>query len=332
MSVYRDGKRGTWMVSVYYRDYENTIHRKTKRGFQTKREALEWERNFVLLKSRCSSKLFRDFWATYTEDIKPQVRRSTWDAKEHIVRTKILPYFGEMNLDMIKPRDIIKWQNQVTQMKREDGSDYAASYYKTIQSQLSAIFNHAVRYYDLEDNPVKKVLPISGGRPQEFHYWKKEEYETFISFVPEDSLFYYAFEILYWCGLREGEMFALTPKDFDFKKKTLEINKTFTVIKGERIVSLPKTQSGLRTVTIPESLCNEMEKFITELQVCEDDRIFKTSKTQLNLMLQRYAEEAGAERIRVHDLRHSHVSLLIHMGFSAVDVAKRVGHKSERMT
>ena len=149
--------------------------------------------------------LFRYFWETYTEDIKPQVRKSTWDAKEHVIRTKILPFFGEMKLDMIKPRDIIKWQNQIAQMKRKDGSDYAASYYKTIQSQLSSIFNHAVRYYDLESNPVKKVLPISGGRPQEFRYWKKEEFEIFISHVPSTSIFYYAFEMLYWCGLREGD-------------------------------------------------------------------------------------------------------------------------------
>ena len=131
--------------------------------------------------------------------------------------------------------------------------------------------------------------------------------------------------MLYWCGLREGELFALTPKDFDFDKKTLVINKTFTVIKGEPIVSLPKTQSGLRTVTIPESLCNEMKRFVAELQVEEDERLFKTSKTQLNLMIQGYTEESGVERIRDHDLRHSHVSLLIHMGFSAVAIGKRVG-------
>lgn len=109
-------------------------------------------------------------------------------------------------------------------------------------------------------------------------------------------------------------------------------NQSFTVIKGEPIISLPKTQSGLRTVTIPESLCEEMKSFITERQLGGDERIFKTSKTQLNLMLQRYAKEADVERIRVHDLRHSHVPLLIHMGFSAVAIAKRVGHKSERIT
>lgn len=125
---------------------------------------------------------------------------------------------------------------------------------------VRAIFNHAVRYYDLESNPVKKVLPISGGRPKEFWYWKKDEFKSFISCVPKGTVFYYAFEMLYWCGLREEELFALTSKDFDFEKKTLVINKTFTVIKGEPIVSLSKTQSGLRTVTIPEFLCKEMER------------------------------------------------------------------------
>lgn len=118
-------------------------------------------------------------------------------------------------------------------MKKEDGSDYSAAYYKTIQSQLSAIFNHAVRYYDLESNPVRTVLPISGGRPQEFRYWKKEDFEAFISCIPQGTLFYYAFELLYWCGVREGGLFALTPEDFDYSKKTLTVSKTFTVVKGE---------------------------------------------------------------------------------------------------
>ncbi len=78
--------------------------------------------------------------------------------------------------------------------------------------------------------------------------------------------------MLYWCGLRERELFALTPKDFDFDKKTFVINMTYTVIKGEPIVSRTKTQSGLRTVTIPEALCNELERFVAELQVEEDER------------------------------------------------------------
>lgn len=78
--------------------------------------------------------------------------------------------------------------------------------------------------------------------------------------------------MLYWCGLRERELFVLTPKDFDFDKKTFVINMTDTVIKGEPIVSRTKTQSGLRTVTIPEALCNELERFVAELQVEEDER------------------------------------------------------------
>ena len=332
MPVYREEKNGTWKVSAYYRDHENTVHRTTKRGFKRKRDAIDWEIKFLHHKSRGTDKTFGDFWENYKEDVKPRIRKSTWESKEHVVRTKILPYFENKQLDMIKPRDIIKWQNSITEMKKPDGSGYSAVYFKTIQSQLSAIFNHAVRYYDLESNPVKNALPITGGRLQEFRYWKREDYDEFISYVPQGTLLYYAFELLYWCGIREGELLALTPKDFDFGEKTVSINKTYTVIKGEPIINLPKTQNGLRTVTVPNSLCKELERMIRDNGIDAEDRIFKISKTRLNIHFREYIEASGVERIRIHDLRHSHVSLLIHMGFSAVAIAKRVGHKSERIT
>ena len=332
MPVYKDEKRKTWYSSFYYKDVDNNSRKKTKRGFSTKREAVKWEEDFKIRKSRSLHKTFAEFWNNYEEDVRPKIRASSWDTKEHIVRTKIMPFFSDMSMDEIKSRDIIRWQNEIIQLKMEDGREYSAVYYKTVQSQLSAIFNHAVRYYDLNANPVKSVLPITGGRRQEFKYWTEDEFSNFSQTLDKTTIFYFAFQILYWCGLREGELLALTGEDFDFEEGAINIDKTFSVVKGIPVVSRPKTPNGYRTVLIPMSLNIELRKYVGEQNFIGKDRIFDISKTRLSNEFKKGIEIAGLKRIRIHDLRHSHVSLLIHMGYSAVAIGERVGHKSERIT
>lgn len=130
----------------------------------------------------------------------------------------------------------------------------------------------------------------------------------------------------------EGELFALTKEDFYFVENKVSIRKTLTVVKGEIIINLPKTTRSIRNVTIPSSLAKELERFIAGLDLADGERIFSISKTKLNNEFQKAIKKANVKRIRIHDLKHSHVSLLIHMGFSAVAIGERVGHKSERIT
>ena len=144
---------------------------------------------------------------------------------------------------------------------------------------------------------------------------------------------YYAFEMLYWCGIREGEMLALTPADFNFTKKTVRINKTYQRIHGQDMITSPKTRKSVRTVEMPDFLCEEMQDYLKSLyKVQKNARIFPVTKDYLRHEMNRGAKEAGVKRIRVHDLRHSHISLLIDMGFSAVAIADRVGHESIDIT
>ena len=144
---------------------------------------------------------------------------------------------------------------------------------------------------------------------------------------------YYAFEMLYWCGIREGELLALTPADFNFDKKTVRINKTYQRIHGQDLITTPKTKKSVRTVEMPEFLCDEMQDYIKSLyKVQKNDRIFPITKSYLHHEMDRGAAETGVKRIRIHDIRHSHISLLIDMGFSAVAIANRVGHESIDIT
>jgi branched-chain amino acid uptake carrier len=174
------------------------------------------------------------------------------------------------------------------------------------------------------------IVPYLG----EMKFWTKEEYLTFSRAMMNKEESYHAFEILYWCGIRLGELLALTAEDFDFEKKTLRINKSYQQIKGKDVITTPKTRKSNRVLTLPDFLVDEMQDYISRLPwyLKVDDRIFTITKSGLHHEMDRGCRETGVKRIRVHDLRHSHVSMLIEMGFSAVDIANRVGHESVKVT
>ena len=206
MSVYKDTKNNTWKVYYRFTDWQGKVHQSTKRGFPTKREALAWEREQLHKVEADLDMTFESFIDTYTADMKNRLKENTWHTKEHIIRTKLLPYFAKRKMNSIQPKDIIAWQNEMIKCRDKSGEAYSPVYLKTLHNQLSAIFNHAVKFYGLKDNPAAKV----------------------------------------------GNM-------------------------GK-------------------------------------------------------AKAAGVKRIRIHDLRHSHISLLIEMGYSAVAIADRVGHESINIT
>lgn len=219
-------------------------------------------------------------------------------------------------------------------LRMSNGKPYSQTYLKSIHNQLSAIFNHAVRYYDLKSNPARKAGNMGKKESdKEMLFWTKEEYLQFADAMMDKPVSYYAFEILYWCGLRLGEMLALTPADFNFDNRTIRINKSYQRINGEDVITDPKTAKSKRIVNMPEFLCDEMKDYISSFYGIEDDdRIFQITKSYMHHEMDRGCKAANVKPIRIHDLRHSHVSLLINMGCSAVDIANRVGHESIDIT
>ena len=109
MAVYKDKKRGTWYVSLYYTDWTGKQQRKLKRGFSTKKEAQDWERHFSVEKASSLDMTFGDFYKRYTDDVKPKLRENTWKSKEYVIELKILPYFKDLVMREITPRDVIAW-------------------------------------------------------------------------------------------------------------------------------------------------------------------------------------------------------------------------------
>ena len=333
MPVFKNEDNGTWYVMARYVNWKGERKQKCKRGFATKREAQEWERMFKLQTSSDLDMSFEAFTELYINDVKNRLKENTWLTKEHIIRTKILPYFGKLKINEISTKEIITWQNEMLAYRDEKKKPYSQTYLKTLHNQLSAIFNHAVRYYELRSNPAAKVGNMGSEEHKEMLFWTKEEYKKFSYEMMDKPVSFYAFEMLYWCGIREGELLALTPADFDFEKRTVSINKSYQRLNGEDLITTPKTEKSNRVITMPQFLAEEIQDYIKMLYgIGPDDRMFTVTKSYLHREMDRGAKEAGVPRIRIHDIRHSAVSLLIDMGFSATAIADRVGHESIDIT
>ena len=203
MGVYKEGKN--WKVQVYYKDWQGNRKRKQKRGFRTKGEAKEWERDFLQQQSQGVDIEFGNFLEIYYKDMDVRLRENTMYTKRYIIDLKIKPYFEKKILSEITVADVRAWQNELLTYKDKNGKGYSPTYLKTVNCQLTAIFNYAMRYYNLQDNPCRKAGAIgkSKGEPKDF--WMQEEFNAFLETVSDKPETRMAFLLLYWTGMRIGD-------------------------------------------------------------------------------------------------------------------------------
>lgn len=331
--VRKNEKNGTWEVRCYYKNIYGELKQKTKRGFKKKSDAIDWERDFKNQKGNRLDMTFGAFVEIYFKYEEARLKYNTMLTKKYVVEKKILPYFQHRQMEDISTADVIEWQNHILAEKDENGKAFSQTYLKTIHAQLSAIFNHAVNMYGLPNNPARKAGTMGSEDMEEIEYWTKEEYQMFIDEIADKDVSYYAFEMLYWCGIRLGELLALTRSDFDFVNNKVRINKSYQKLKRKEYITTPKTKKSNRVISMPAFLATEMQEYIDQLYGYDDDtRIFQLSKSYMHHEMDRGAKAAGVKRISIHGLRHSHISLLLQMGFSAVAVGNRVGHESVHIT
>ena len=217
-------------------------------------------------------------------------------------------------------------------MRNSHGEPYSPTYLRTINNQLAAIFNHAVRFYGLRRSPCSRTTKMGTNKAGGMLFWTKGEYLRFADAVADKPDSFCAFEVLYWCGLRVGEMLALTPDDVDFERAVVSVSKSYQRIRGRDVVTDPKTPKSVRTVAMPGFLADELADWLQGHPVAHDGRMFPFTKERMHHEMARGCKATGVKRIRIHDLRHSHVSLLIDMGYSAVAIADRLGHESADVT
>ena len=268
---------------------------------------------------------FQEFADIYQTDMSVRLKPSTLSGKKRIIRDKILPYFGSLPMCKITVQHVRKWQSIILKQ------NYSQAYQQLIDMQLSVIMNYGERYYGFP-NPCPKAGHIGKRNAHEMNFWTLDEYECFISVFSNDTEAFTAFEILYWGGLRQGELLALTCADIDLVQGFIDINKSWAHIDGKDVITTPKTPKSVRKVGIPPFLVTEIDFYIKQEKLSPSNRLFDRDYYFLYRRLCSGCKCSGVKRIRIHDLRHSHVSLLINSGFSALDIAERVGHENVSTT
>lgn len=327
----KDGKTTLWYANFYYTDWTGAKKHVCKRGFKTQREAKEYERAFLDQQHTSSDILFTSLVENYMEDMGHRLKPTTIANKEHLIRTKLLPYFSNLKICDIDTIKVRKWQNELLGYRDENGKPYSQTYLKSVHNQLSAILNYAVSHYGLRQNPCHAAGSIGKSRASEMKFWTKDQFEQFSKVIKKSAL-RLGFDILFFSGIREGELLALTPEDI-LPDRRLDINKTYVKIKGEELFLIPKTEKSNRKVSIPQFLYDDIQEYISRLYgIDKKERIFYFTKSALDKEIKRGAELAGLDPIRVHDLRHSHVSMLINMGVDIKEISERLGHESVKTT
>lgn len=296
-----------WYAAFNYTDWTGKYRHTCKRGFKTQRETKEYERSILDQQTATSDILFSSLVENYMEDMSHRLKPTTMDNKRNIIDSKLLPYFSRLKVCDIDTIKVRKWQNELISFRDENGKPYSQTYLKTVNNQLSAILNYAVTHYNLSTNPCRAAGSIGKSKAGEMKYWTREQYEAFSKNI-QKSATKLAFDMLFYTGMRSGELLALTPSDI-LPDKRISINKNYAKVKGEELILIPKTAKSNRSIAIPDFLYDDIFEYISKLGgIGKDDRIFYFTKSALEKEIKRVAEKAGLPNIRVHDLSYPNLN------------------------
>lgn len=268
---------------------------------------------------------FQSLYKIFIKDMKSRYNERTIDRYTYVFNLHILPYFGKRPISGITPKDIRAWQTELM------GKGYSDAYLLRINNMIVSILNFAVSYYDLPSNPCHKAGSM-GKRTTVVNFWRIEEYQKILSSVT-DKTAHIMFQVFYYSGFRCGEFLALTLGDIDFEKNKISISKSLKRAGGKEIVTSPKTTKSVRTISMPGFVMDELREYVNSIYGLTDkDRIFPFTNNYINGCIRRACKATGIKRIRIHDLRHSHASYLIHLGCSPLLISERLGHEKVQTT
>lgn len=335
----------SWSVRFRYINENGIEQQKRISGKATKKEAQDAYLQFMASTKKYIKKLenqqedmtFEELYIDYKSYAINQLKESSYYDLSSKCDIHILPYFKAFKVKDLKPKVLLDWQNHINALTygKQNNKKYSYKYKRNLRSYLRTILNYAEKYYQIPNN-LKYVDNFKNNTEhKEMQVWTPEEFFKFIAQVdrPEYKAFFFA---LYFTGARKGEILATTWSDWDLVHATLNINKSVTkkTFTEEWKITIPKNQSSIRKIVIPPILVNEMKEYKLGREDCK--LVFSDTKPLADSNIQRIMKEAcqkaGVKLIRVHDLRHSHASLLLSQGISIVAVAKRLGHSNTEQT
>lgn len=333
MSVYKKttaSGKVSWYAIFYYRDWNGQRKQKKKEGFATQREAKAYERDFIERRSGTPKMTFAALVDNFLTDYKQRHRITSYENRRFALDRYILPSFQHIPIDEITPSMVRQWQGEMI-----NTGQYAESSLRSIHAVLSTVLNFAVKYYGLPNNPARLAGAMGKDKPPAMDFWTLAEFKRFQQAVEGHEPYYTIYTLLFYTGIRKGELLALTLGDFDFTENTLTISKSYRRLKGGvDVIQPPKTEKGNRVIAVPRYVLDIVQRFAASIPgLTPKHRLFEcTSVPSLKYNLDKFADIARVHRIRVHDLRHSHASLLIEQGFSPLVIKERLGHEDIQTT
>lgn len=315
----KDGRQ--WRFKVYYHNTEGKLVPYTSKRFLLEKEAKAEERVFLMNRDAPVKKKFDVVSNDYFKDAEKKIRESTLLTYYSQYKNNILPYFKDKYIDEISVMDIENWKNKLIDKKIKIST--CNQYYVVFKE----IFSFANRKYELNYNPValsgrfKKRNDQVIETKNKLRYIVYEEYCKLINVIHED-LYHCFFLTLYFTGMREGELQAITWNDIDFNRKVIIVNKTLSTNTKSGRYKITATKNSLnREITMSKILYNELKRYKNIVMKYGDFNekwfVFGNgdflSAYQMKKHKDNYFIEAGLEKniITIHEFRHSHVSLCI---------------------
>ena len=323
MSVYKDNKRGTWYVSYSEKDpVTNKYVHRTKRGFKTKKEASQWEKDIHSPEQHIPVKKLTfhqvaDQWADYIQASSESRRQH----REHF-QYRFAKYYDAPIGDISK-LDLTLWRNELAK------TDWSTATKNMTICYVRSVFAFASEMYEIPNvSTVLKRLKKTNQEIMDFEaeVWTPDEFEIFLGAI-EDSTYKAFFQFLYWTGCRRGEAIALQKDD---------ISDHFVLIRysqRDKTTGLRPTKTKqIRKIEIDNTLWQDIQPLMQEKGPYLFGGHRALSPTSIDRQFKAGIETSGVSKIRLHDLRHSHATWLINNGVNIVAVSKRLGHSTIEQT
>ena len=348
MPVYYNADKKTWYAMFYAKDYKGVNKKYKKTGFKKKKEAQEYEYEFKKKIAKSLNMSFQSLYELYFKDYSKRHKPTAINTVQTFFKLHILPFFGDVEVNKITSYMIREWQNEMLDKENKNGKLFSENSKANIYASLKSMFNWATRYQGLNENPCKNMGAFGSKKNRtEMKIWSVDDFSKFIEILELEnkeknekySDFIIVFKILFWTGLRIGEVLALTEEDIDLHNKFIDVNKTVSYVNKKYHITTPKTMGSIRKVTLPENLISDLELYFSSDKFSKNKNknikhlgVFNLKSSQLRYVLEKYSLQTNLPKIRLHDFRHSHASYLLFIKADITAISKRLGHDNLQTT
>ena len=348
MPVYYNADKKTWYAMFYAKNYKGVNKKYKKTGFKKKKEAQEYEYEFKKKIAKSLNMSFQSLYELYFKDYSKRHKPTAINTVQTFFKLHILPFFGDVEVNKITSYMIREWQNEMLDKENENGKLFSENSKANIYAALKSIFNWATRYQGLNENPCKNMGAFGSKKNRtEMKIWSVDDFNKFIKILELEnkeknekySDFIIVFKILFWTGLRIGEVLALTEEDIDLYNKFIDVNKTVSYVNKKYHTTTPKTIGSIRKVTLPENLISDLKLYFSSDKFSKNKNknikhlgVFNLKSSQLRYVLEKYSLQTNLPKIRLHDFRHSHASYLLFIKADITAISKRLGHDNLQTT